>query len=815
MHLQTNPELELAYEYVCHTNKHVFLTGKAGTGKTTFLHRIKSEQVKRMAVVAPTGVAAINAGGMTIHSLFQLPFGPFLPGNTRDAARQRKFTREKIRLIKSLDLLVIDEISMVRADLLDGIDDVLRRYKNLYEPFGGVQLLMIGDLHQLPPVVKEEEWDLLRPFYDTPYFFGSQALRKRPPVVVELKHIYRQSDTAFIQLLNKVRNNALDNEVLSMLNSRFDPDFQPKEEDAYITLTTHNTSAQEINADKLEGIAHPKHVFKAEVDGDFPAFAYPADEVLELKADAQVMFVKNDISPDKRYYNGKIGKVTRIKEATVYVQCPDEEVEIAVGTVEWSNMKYTLNEQTKEVQEEVLGVFTQYPLKLAWAITIHKSQGLTFERVLLDAQAAFAHGQVYVALSRCKSFEGIVLRSRIIPSSVKTDSTVQHYAEAAAKNAPDGNHLKQSKAAFQQLLILELFEFAALKTRIERLNRVLLENESSLLPGAVPIFNALKGELQGSLFPVAEKFIAQLKWLFLQSELPEQNGELQERIQKAGAWFLDKLTEVVTPAVKRIPVITDNKQVRKTVLETLDNLHREVFMLCACFAAASSGFSAQAYLRIKANADLDYQTTQQTKPAVDPSHPVPAEVVHPNLYRRLVKWREKIARKKQLDPYEVLPAQSLLQIVQDLPSNTLELKNIKGIGKERIKKFGMSILTLIHTYCSENKIPLASNVLALPSNPLKEDTKAVTLALYRSGMTIEEIAAERSLVLSTVEGHLAHFISLGELDIFEFMDKTDVEKIDHFLSANDLLGMAEVKAHFEDAYSYGQIKMVMKYREKT
>ena len=300
MALQTNPQLELAYEYVCYTNKNIFLTGKAGTGKTTFLHRVKEEVVKRMAVVAPTGVAAINARGMTIHSLFQLPFGPYLPGNAREAARQRRFSREKRELISTLDLLIIDEISMVRADVLDAIDDVLRRLKNPIRPFGGVQLLMIGDLHQLPPVVKDEEWYLLRDHYDTPYFFGSRALQQTRPVVVELKHIFRQSDTTFIDLLNRVRDNALDDEVLATLNSRYDPAFEPNETDGYITLTTHNASAQAINAEKLEALAGRVSTFEAEVSGDFPAHAYPTDEQLEVKTGAQVMFVKNDPSPEKQ-----------------------------------------------------------------------------------------------------------------------------------------------------------------------------------------------------------------------------------------------------------------------------------------------------------------------------------------------------------------------------------------------------------------------------------------------------------------------------------------------------------------------------------
>ena len=316
----SNPQLDLAFDYVRNTNKNIFLTGKAGTGKTTFLHQIKKEGIKRMAIVAPTGVAAINAGGMTIHSLFQMPFGLLLPGKNTERSRQRKFNSKKITLIKSLDLLVIDEISMVRADLLDGIDEVLRRYKDSFKPFGGIQLLMIGDLHQLPPVVKQDEWMLMREHYNTPYFFGSLALQKTNPITIQLTHIYRQSDDVFINLLNKVRDNKIDQSVLETLNSRYQANFNPDEKEGYITLTSHNRSAQEINAEKLTGIGAPLHQFRATIKGEFPPHAFPTEQVLEFKKGAQVMFVKNDPNPEKLYYNGKIGIVTQIREDEILVK---------------------------------------------------------------------------------------------------------------------------------------------------------------------------------------------------------------------------------------------------------------------------------------------------------------------------------------------------------------------------------------------------------------------------------------------------------------------------------------------------------------
>ena len=812
MVLQTNPQLELAFDYVSSTNKNIFLTGKAGTGKTTFLDRIRNEVVKRIAVVAPTGVAAINAGGMTIHSFFQLPFGPFLPGNSRDASRQRRFARDKIRVIKGLDLLVIDEISMVRADLLDGIDEVLRRYKNPYQPFGGVQLLMIGDLHQLPPVVKDEEWRMLRPHYSSPYFFSSQALQQTAPVVIELKHIYRQSDRTFIELLNKVRNNRIDAEVLETLNSRFIEGFQPKEEDAYITLSTHNATAQQINAQRLAAVPGTVQTFRAKITGDFPAHAYPADEQLQVKTGAQVMFVKNDISRDKRFYNGKIGRITRIKQDTIYVICPEENEEIEVGPMDWENIKYTLNEKTKEVTDEVLGTFTQHPLKLAWAITIHKSQGLTFERVILDAQAAFAHGQVYVALSRCKSFEGIVLRSRIIPASVRTDPTVQNYSEKAEKNAPDEAQLKESKRAFQQGLLLELFGFADLIKIMEKTQRVLLEHEKSLHPQGYTVYHNFQVEAENAVFPVADKFRRQLQSLFGEGDLPEDNEALQDRVRKASAWFVEKLEAGLLPTAKSIQIITDNKTVQKMAQEALEKLQLEVFVKHCCFAEAQTEFSAQAYLRTKANAELDFQAASKAPKPASSYSDSPSDIEHPELFARLKKWRTDYAELHQIDAYQVLYTKALIAIVQNLPADLAELRKIKGIGKVKGQQFGAEVLTIVHQYCQERGIAITPlNLVEEPEKQPKPDTKLLSFELYKAGKTIDEIAAERGFVRSTIEGHLAHFVALGEMDVFELIEEADLRKIEAFFKEKQTTVSSEAKAHFGEEYSYGQIKLVLKW----
>ena len=492
METVTNQDLQLAFDFVKYTNRNIFLTGKAGTGKTTFLHDLKKSSPKRMIVVAPTGVAAINAGGVTIHSFFQLPFHPYIPSfylsenHPDNHSKQKeppgyKMSREKVNIIRSLDLLVIDEISMVRADTLDAVDSALRRYKNRHLPFGGVQLLMIGDLQQLAPVVKDEDREIISKYYDSSFFFGSRALGCTDYVTIELKHIYRQKDQIFIDLLNKIRDNHIDSDVLSELNKRYIPDFNPDSEGGYITLTTHNYQAQAINDSMLEKLPGNTHSFVAAVKDEFPEFSYPAASELILKEGARVMFVKNDLSRDKLFFNGKIGTVLTFEDDIIVVKCTYDDFPIRVEMAEWQNMKYTLDEDTREIQETVIGTFTQYPLRLAWAITIHKSQGLTFDRAIIDARAAFAHGQVYVALSRCRTLSGLVLSSRINPRSMIDDHTISDFVKNTEQNQPDQKQLAESKKSYQQMLLTELFDFTALTHNLNYCLKVVNEHHDSIL----------------------------------------------------------------------------------------------------------------------------------------------------------------------------------------------------------------------------------------------------------------------------------------------------------------------------------------------
>ena len=441
-----NTIFDLAASVVNNTQRHVFLTGKAGTGKTTFLRYISGQTLKKAVVVAPTGVAAINAGGVTIHSFFQLPFGPFIPddpeklvlfsesdriNNSTNLIKKIRLSNKKKDLMRSMELLIIDEVSMVRPDVLDAMDAVLRFVRrNSFQPFGGVQVLYIGDLFQLPPVMPEDHWEILHPYYESWFFFEAKAIRQAPPLYIELKKIYRQSDPLFIEVLNRVRNNSVSQDDLQLLNERFHPLFKPSADDPYIVLTSHNRKAEVINASELNALPAPLHQFPAEVSGEFAERDMPTEKLLCLKEGAQVMFVRND--PEKKYYNGKIGRVSRIVEEEIYIRFEEEDTEFALGREKWKNIRYIFNAEKDRIEEEELGTFVQYPIRLAWAITIHKSQGLTFTKAIVDAGSSFAPGQVYVALSRCTSLEGIVLGSRIGRHCIKTEEKVIAFSGHAA-----------------------------------------------------------------------------------------------------------------------------------------------------------------------------------------------------------------------------------------------------------------------------------------------------------------------------------------------------------------------------------------------
>lgn len=599
-----NQKLLFVEDLVLHTDAHIFLTGRAGTGKTTFLKSLPSKTHKRMIVVAPTGVAAINAGGQTIHSFFQLPFGPQIPEGVRitgqhsdkeQAAQFQKIRGAKLKIMRTLDLLIIDEISMVRADVLDAVDAVLRRARRSSRPFGGVQVLMIGDVHQLAPVAKPDEWEVLAPYYKTVYFFGSYVLQRTDYLCVELDHIYRQHDQDFITLLNKVRDNQMDADCIRLLNSRYIPDFKPAE--GYITLTTHNAQADEINDTRLRALKSKSLHFKADITGTFPTHLYPTKEDLELKIGAQVMFVKNDPNPEKAYYNGKIGKLTGYNDDTGELEVTCGHDRIFVSSVTWQNMDYTLNDETKEIEEKEIGNFTQIPLRLAWAVTIHKSQGLTFDKLIVDAQQSFAHGQVYVALSRCTSLEGLVLKTKICSHALVNDGIVNYFVEQMPEKEPSEEKVNLLRSEYELTTILELIDFQEIYRTTGRLAKVVLDHrmlfDGEMLQRVVRLRDGVKNEL----VDIQTRFESQVRKLHDAAPYAE-NPVLQERLRKGSAYFREHL-KALADGLSGLAYKTSNKTVNEQLSEALTQLQEEVFVKLGCLENCEKEFSTDLYRKTK------------------------------------------------------------------------------------------------------------------------------------------------------------------------------------------------------------------------
>lgn len=712
--IQRSEEFDLAFKFITQTQQNVFLTGKAGTGKTTFLRYLKANSYQNIVVAAPTGVAAINAEGVTLHSLFQLPFAPYIP-NQNEAQNtltkhsllsQIKLNGLKRKVMMNMDLLVIDEVSMVAANTLDAIDIVLKSVrKNFNYPFGGVQVLFIGDLHQLPPVIKNDQAYLFSTIYKSPFFFDSHVLSKSPPVMVELKKIYRQKDGDFKDILNAVRENNLTPEQIRLLNKRLKPDFQKENNDGYITLTTHNAQADKINQDQLAKLKTAPQHYDAKIKGDFPESMFPADRELILKEGTQVMFLKND-SADKQYFNGKIGVVVELTHSSVFVQCDDLPDPIVIVPDVWQNVHYKINKEKREVEEEVLGEFWQYPLRLAWAITIHKSQGLTFDNLVVDAEKAFANGQVYVALSRVRSLEGLVLTSPISLDYLGASHNLKNWE--ATHNNPDQLPVLLEHAKIQtiQIEVLRIFDWSGIIYPMNDLNKLILSPEKIFTETQQEWFRLIFNETL-ELHQTAQKFQRSVVNLTNDVAFYKDQTQFNERLKAAAKYFLAPLQEIKSKILQH-PFEVKTKKYSEPLDEgfeeicTLfhDVLHQLNYLVKNDFDLAvylnKYRKNKSALIKVKS---AYVGTTTKSRSLVSVS-----EIEHINLYQQIAVYRKVKAEEKKVKTYQIFTNEALKQICENLPKTEAGLLMIKGLGKVKVDQFGEDLLLLIDTYCQEHKV---------------------------------------------------------------------------------------------------------------
>lgn len=613
--ISINRELSLARRIVEETGSNLFLTGKAGTGKTTFLRRLRESSGKRIVVLAPSGVAAINAQGSTIHSFFHFPLSIYIPGQGFAGEQHySRYTSETRRIISTLDLLVIDEISMVRADLLDAIDATLRRLRHSSRPFGGVQLLLIGDLRQLSPVVSDRDRDLMRQHYASPYFFESQALKEAGFITIELTTVYRQSDRQFIEILNAVRDGKTDNRILEILNRRYIPAYNPDPEKGFIRLTTHNRRANEINESNLRRLSGKEYTFNAIVRGKFPESSYPAERELTLKEGAQVMFLKNDSSPERRYFNGMIGTVAEVDETHVSVVPTDGAEAIDVEPARWENTRYVVDEKDKTIRQETDGEFQQLPLRLAWAITIHKSQGLTFDHAIIDAAASFAPGQAYVALSRCRSLEGIVLESRITNEAVIVDRTVNKFISEAQESKPDESTLQNLSEEYFRRILDEVFDFHVIGMLLNDFFKAAEEYVVPLHRELQPRYREAQERMAQRIVSVGERFGRLYASATPESARLRRSEDMTGKVRSGCRYFIEELTPILT-LVGETPRDLDNANYRTRLDNAFQALAYPAGVQMRILRDLSEmDFSPAAYVNSKANAvfELENPTLDQS-----------------------------------------------------------------------------------------------------------------------------------------------------------------------------------------------------------
>jgi len=747
---------ELAARFVNYTSRHVFLTGKAGTGKTTFLRELVALTYKKAVVAAPTGIAAINASGVTVHSLFQLPFGPFLPqmplagtgvgqqfNTPRSIVRHLNMTAARRKVLLDMELLIIDEVSMLRADLLDAIDTVLRHVRRVHQvPFGGVQVLFIGDLLQLAPVVRNEEWNLLSGSYQSAYFFDAQALKEAPPVFIELDKIYRQADDVFIGLLNNLRNNQVTAADLSLLQTYYQPDFKPAPEDKYITLTTHNHKADVLNKEQLGALTAPSFLYKARIEDDFSEAFYPAEPLLELKVGAQVMFIKNDPTGGQRFFNGKIAVVTALKPDLIEVIPEGGTSRIVLEKYTWKNIRYTTDKVTGEITEDLIGTFTQYPLKLAWAITVHKSQGLTFDKAIVDIGHAFAPGQIYVALSRLRSLKGLVLTSRVSGTGLRQDQHIGFFTKHKPELPVLQLQVEQESEDFLNAYLLRCFDFVALDNDVyEHVHSYNKDIHRSAKQKHHKWAEKLLKEVMDMRMQ-GDKFRAQLGRLCPDGSVAGRT-KLLERVQAAEQYFSDVLTGFSERIFERMELVKQDKQVVEFLNELLEMealFYEQLKRVRKAPALLSSVIGGKEFSR----ADLD----------------------------RLADTAAREQRMKR-----VFAMEGTADFTSKKPSRSKAGAARRRKPAEREEK------------------------------PSRTDTKELSLEMFRAGKSIAEIALERKMVAGTIEGHLAHYVAVQEISAKDVIGPVKLERILAAIRELKTRQMNPIRERLGRDVSFGEIRI--------
>jgi hypothetical protein len=748
-----------------------------------------------------------------------LPLSPFIPTEAGRKNLIAKIRMNSVRrnVLERLEMLVIDEVSMVRADLMDEIDTVLRhfRYGRRNEPFGGVQMVFIGDMYQLSPVCAEDEWQLLSAYYSSIYFFDSMAIRNQPPVYIEFDNIFRQSNLSFIQLLNEVRNNKISNESFELLQSLYNPNFRPPKDDTYVTLTTHNYKADNINAEELAKLNGESKRFKAKIKGEYPEKNYPTELELEFKVDAKVMFLKNDKETPRRYFNGKIGKITHFANEGIFVKCPGENPICVVPEI-WENISYTTDTETKQITESVLGTFEQYPLRLAWAITIHKSQGLTFDKAIIDAGQAFTPGQVYVALSRCRSLEGLVLLSKINRNSLHVDENIVKHNEQKLPIEILNNKLDISKKEYREKLLFSLFDFREFTGTIYRLTEFVKEKSSSFNSETLTFLASISGSL-ANIHNIAVRFGNELQTLV--SAVPVNEKRLQERVAAAAKYFAGTL-ETVSGELKKSPAISDSKTNASQYNDSLTKVFYLVEERVHIFKNIRDEFTVEQYFTVKASFVAPaFQVNAFA--GTNPSRKTDARF--PILFYRLSDCRRNICDEANIPLYTVVSTQGLTEMATFLPQTANDLLKLSGFGPSTVSKYGQQFLDIVRQYCEEhdldslmyekvdkkgkksNKYTVKQNKPA--ASPPKTDTKKITFDMYKQGLTVDEIAQQRSYATSTIKVHLAHYVKQKELPLSDFVTPAQQAQIVELLKTTT--SFSDIYTALRGEVGYTEIGMVV------